>query len=81
MGEIAEMMLDGSMCECCGEWLEGDGEGFPRYCSEACAQGRGVFQDDENTLAEDNRQCFECGKILKSVAGCLQHLRDKHDIH
>jgi hypothetical protein len=34
MGEIAEMMLDGTMCAGCGEFLhEGeDGEGFPEYC-------------------------------------------------
>lgn len=37
MGEIAEMMLDGTMCQCCGEWLNDgeDGDGFPMYC-EGC---------------------------------------------
>lgn len=40
MGEIAEMMLDGTMCECCGEFI-GDGDGFPRYCSPQCAGDRG----------------------------------------
>lgn len=34
MGEIAEMMLDGELCEGCGDYL-GDGDGFPRYC-RAC---------------------------------------------
>lgn len=35
MGEISEMMLDGTMCQGCGEWLnEGeDGPGYPGYCS------------------------------------------------
>jgi len=43
MGEIAEMMLDGTMCECCGEFIhEGESNGFPRYCSEQCASDRGV---------------------------------------
>lgn len=42
MGEIADMMLDGTLCEACGVYIEGDGEGFPRYCSEACARDRGV---------------------------------------
>lgn len=32
MGEIAEMMLDGTLCEGCGEFL-GDPVGYPRYCS------------------------------------------------
>lgn len=37
MGEIAEMMLDGTMCSLCGEFLNDgeDGDGFPGYC-EGC---------------------------------------------
>ena len=31
MGEIAEMMLDGTLCEQCGEYI-GEGEGYPRAC-------------------------------------------------
>lgn len=36
-GEIADMMLEGFMCEGCGEIL-GDGDGFPRRCV-ACVHG------------------------------------------
>ena len=38
MGEIADMMLDGTMCCQCGVWLhEGDdGDGYPMMC-ESCA--------------------------------------------
>lgn len=32
MGEIADMMLDGDLCEGCGEYL-GDGGGYARKCS------------------------------------------------
>ena len=35
MGEIAEMMLDGTLCEGCGEYLDGGGLGFPMRCA-AC---------------------------------------------
>lgn len=40
MGEIAEMMLDGTMCQLCGEFLfDGeDGDGIPMYCA-ACDPG------------------------------------------
>ena len=31
MGDIAEMMLEGTLCERCGEYL-GDATGFPRLC-------------------------------------------------
>lgn len=41
MGEIAEMMLDGTLCEACGEFI-GDGFGFSRYCSRQCAAARGM---------------------------------------
>jgi len=33
MGEIAEMHLDGTLCECCGTYL-GISEGYPVRCSE-----------------------------------------------
>lgn len=32
MGEIAEMMLDGTLCAGCGEFLDTD-SGFPMYCA------------------------------------------------
>ena len=33
MGEYAEMMLDGTCCQYCGEFFHDDGaEGFPRSC-------------------------------------------------
>lgn len=43
MGEMAEMMLEGILCEACGVYIDDDGdEGFPRYCSRRCAADRGV---------------------------------------
>lgn len=34
MGDIADMMLDGTLCEGCGVYLPGEGEGIPRYCRD-----------------------------------------------
>lgn len=35
MGDIAEMMLDGTLCECCGVYIEEvEAQGFPRRCSD-----------------------------------------------
>lgn len=47
MGEIAEMMLDGTLCEACGtvmdDMMEGnEPPGHPRYCSRQCAKDRGA---------------------------------------
>ena len=33
MGEIAEMHLDGTLCERCGEFL-GEPVGYPRLCKD-----------------------------------------------
>ena len=34
MGEIADMVLDGIMCETCGEIIDGGEEaGYPRQCA------------------------------------------------
>jgi hypothetical protein len=39
MGEIAEMILDGTMCQVCGVWMNDgeDGPGHPQTC-EGCAE-------------------------------------------
>jgi hypothetical protein len=42
MGEIADMMLDGTLCECCGAFIDDDAPGHPRYCSKECAKARGM---------------------------------------
>lgn len=44
MGEIADMMLDGTLCEVCGVYLgddDGEGAGHPQRC-KACGD------DEEN---------------------------------
>jgi hypothetical protein len=47
MGEIADAMLNGDMCEQCGEWL-GDGPGYPRNCGcsdpETFSIGEGIVR-------------------------------------
>lgn len=78
MGEIAEMMLDGTLCECCGCYI-GDGEGYPRYCSPQCARDRGAtYIDDQPTKGQRRHSCGVCGRKLKSAEGVEQHMRDKH---
>jgi len=37
MGEVADMMLDGTLCECCGTYL-GKPVGYPRYCENCKPQ-------------------------------------------
>lgn len=45
MGEIAEAMISGVMCEMCGVYLECDDcadMDIPMYCSLSCAKDRGA---------------------------------------
>ena len=50
MGEIADSMINGEVCEMCGVPLEGEPSGFPRYCSTECADDRGA---DHSQVAEE----------------------------
>ena len=73
MGEIADMMLDGTMCAGCGEWMHGgeDGHGYPQYCS-ACAQ-------EVETPVSLKVRCPTCGKRVKQ-RGLRDHQRDVHGV-
>lgn len=67
MGEIANMMLEGTLCAGCGEYLEqGWGDGFPRYCAGCAPPSLKV-----------KVKCPQCGRSVKAV-GLDQHIRDAH---
>lgn len=74
MGDIADMMLDGTLCEGCGVYLEGEARGYPRYCSSckrerlATAYGAGF-----------PKKCKHCGKKLVSSQSEHDHMKAKHN--
>ena len=70
MGDIADMMLDGVLCEGCGEYM-GEGFGVPQRC-DGCAMPYAVKPTAANKIP-----CFVCGKKIK-VAGMRDHLKDVH---
>lgn len=75
MGEVADMMLDGTLCAGCGGYMDGDGEGFPRYCSD-CKRERGSG-GHMRTKVVAKVKCPTCGKTVKK-AGLADHQRDAH---
>lgn len=77
MGDIAEMMLDGTLCAECGQFLGGEGEGFPRYCT-CCKRGRGSL-GHFRARAAVKVKCPTCGKLVKK-AGLTDHQRDAHGV-
>lgn len=84
MGEYAEMMLDGTLCEGCGTFIDSDGAaGFPRYCSNQCARDRGALHALPNPTFTvrnpDKVNCRVCGKRVKQK-GMADHIRDRHPV-
>jgi hypothetical protein len=76
MGEIADMMLDGYLCEGCGVYMGGS-FGGPRRCSGCKQEER---SGPVNFAAPRNPAkvaCPECGRHVKA-AGLADHQRDKH---
>ena len=53
MGDIAESMLDGTVCQMCGEWMGGSNCGYPVTCA-----GCGGEPDDEG------EKCPYCKSII-----------------
>lgn len=71
MGDVADMMLDGTLCEGCGVFLEGCGDGYPRRCA-------GCLDDVERAQPSTAKvSCSICGRRVKQT-GLHDHMRDKH---
>lgn len=73
MGEIADMMLDGTLCEGCGVALDGEAGGFPRRCADC----RRETPSAPAPTTPGKVQCRYCDRWL-SPAGVGQHVHDKH---
>lgn len=72
MGEVSEMMLDGTLCEGCGVFLNDDPPGYPCYCKDC---GGGLRPGPNVTKTN----CPTCGKRVKK-AGLADHQRDAHGV-
>ena len=80
MDEIAEMMLDGTICAGCGELLGGpedwdDPMGFPQYCG-ACQPDDFDEVDYPPRRKTKPYRCGTCGKRFREAAHRAQHDRD-----
>jgi hypothetical protein len=81
MGEIADMMLDGTLCEGCGTYLGDDG-GFPSRCS-ACqreySDGVAIMERNKPAPIVDVPKvaCPVCNKKFK-ITGVGDHWKQKH---
>lgn len=69
---IAELMLDGTLCEGCGASIPGEAPGYPRYCSKRCRKDR-----EPAAPAKSKVPCPVCSMRIKA-AGLQDHMRAKH---
>lgn len=82
MGEIADMMLDGTMCQVCGEFMDGgaDGDGFPVTCA-ACDDGTSV-EPEPVTLPKIGKHVAcpdaSCERKFINRHAAAMHWIDKH---
>ena len=71
MGEIAEAMIDGELCERCGVYL-GAAVGHQRMCG-------GCRRDEGKPHPNAKVPCKHCGKLVKFI-GMRDHTKALHGI-
>jgi predicted RNA-binding Zn-ribbon protein involved in translation (DUF1610 family) len=81
VGEIAEMMLDGTLCEGCGVALGGSAAGYPRRCPSCAGDERAERHQQTLALHQQIKKipCPTCGRKVKTV-GLSNHMRDAHGV-
>lgn len=84
MGEIAEAMLDGTLCAGCGEYL-GEEAGFPIYCEGCQRTGydpeppvRAAMTFVRVDLPSRAKVKCVCGRTM-TAEGFRQHWQAKHE--
>lgn len=82
MGEISEMMLDGTLCQVCGEFMDGEAAGFPITCA-GCGGNEWETDELEGSFKEVPTQkrgekqidyilrLRDSGFVNKQIAGIL----------
>lgn len=46
MGDIADLTIEGTLCQLCGTYIDGDSPGFPRYCDQCRATVNKLEKDN-----------------------------------
>lgn len=79
MGEVSEMMQDGTLCERCGAYA-GDPVGYPQLCDYCKREDRRLAlsysRPGPNTVKV---KCPTCNRTVKK-AGLADHQRDAHGV-
>ncbi|MDR3100789.1 MAG: hypothetical protein LBV73_27465 [Paraburkholderia sp.] len=74
MGEYAELMLEGVLCEGCGMFIDDDAPGHPRHCDD-CATD--VTVAAVGAPLSRKVQCCHCARLIVRT-GLKDHMDSKH---
>ena len=77
MGEIAEAMISGELCELCGVYI-GPAVGHPRNCG-CDFHNRNYERYKSEKIKTKKVKCELCDRMVKP-AGMHQHLKDRHGL-
>jgi hypothetical protein len=80
MGDIAEMMLDGTLCQCCGEYM-GESMGFATTCA-ACRRDTNInskYIPRSMRPSPKNTSCPVCKRRVR-IAGLDDHMKALHTV-
>lgn len=77
MGDIADMMLDGTLCQGCGVYLHGKSDGEPRCCRDCKKSWLPTITEKPKKLAVKKTKCPLCSRLVK-IAGLADHTRVVH---
>ena len=61
MGEIADMMMDGSMCNGCGVFLK-DANGYPQWCKDCGGDSNGFPKKKKRKKKKPNQPAKDAAK-------------------
>ena len=61
MGDIADMMMNGSLCNGCGVLLQ-DANGYPQWCKDCGGDEFGIPKKKKRKKKYPNQQAKEVGK-------------------
>ncbi len=83
MGDVADMMLDGTLCAGCGEYLDMEPAGYPFYCRGCGGNDLGNLPDDGPVNKPKDPKTVACPELLcerkfRTRLAAAQHWRDKH---
>ena len=80
MGDVADAILEGDLCQGCGVYI-GPGNGYPRWCKQCRSREPSRQKQRELRKVHPNARtipCPGCGKRFSTEQARDQHVRDKH---